>query len=201
MYENIIPPLPRDLTHRSAVAMYPADRTASQRWGSNDLRPGSAFHKIVVLPTFLPGAARPYEPPGTRPGVSAVNNIPRERPLARGAHSDNGMAIISCISLTYERSISATIQDNPAPNTMVSAPARMASTLPNPADPAINSNAQTIDVPPNTPGLLRTRFIEPIVAHSQPPQQTLLPVRRTPLPVPTPADAQLTQDSVNEHGM
>ena len=111
-----------------------------------------------------------------------------------------GMATVSYISLTYKDSISAAVRDNLAPKTTVPAPARTASTPPNPADSATNSNTQAINIPPTTPGLLRTRFIEPIVAHSQSSQQTLPPVRQIPLPVPTPVDPQPTQDSVNGRG-
>ena len=75
--------------------MYNGDRTASHRWGSKDLRPGSAFHELVALPTFLPAAARPYEPPGMRPGTSALDNFPWAQPMLQSMRSENGMYIIS----------------------------------------------------------------------------------------------------------
>ena len=70
----------------------------------------------MVLPMLLPGAARPYEPPETRPSTSAIDNIPCEQPLARGIHPSNGTAFVSYVSLTYGCFISVTVQDNPTPD-------------------------------------------------------------------------------------
>lgn len=52
------------------------DHTAAQRWNSCDLRPGSAFHKIMVLPTFMPEAARPYQLPGMPMGATHLDQTP-----------------------------------------------------------------------------------------------------------------------------
>ena len=52
------------------------DRTASQRWASSDMRPGSTFHEIVAIPTLLPGAAHPYQLPGMQLGASSLDQFP-----------------------------------------------------------------------------------------------------------------------------
>jgi len=70
------------------------DRTALQRWGSQDLRPGSAFHEIVAVPTFHPSAAQPYELPGMRPGTSALDNHPWAQPMLQSMRTQTGMGII-----------------------------------------------------------------------------------------------------------
>lgn len=49
------------------------DRTAAQRWNSRDTCPGSAFHEIVVVPTLMPEATRPFEWPGLQPGASGLD--------------------------------------------------------------------------------------------------------------------------------
>lgn len=41
------------------------------RWG-NGLRPGSAFHELIVLPTVAPELARPYYLPGTGPECNVI---------------------------------------------------------------------------------------------------------------------------------
>ena len=53
--------------------MRDSDRTASWRWASDDLQPGSAFHKTVAVPTLLPDAAQPYVLPGMCPGTSTLD--------------------------------------------------------------------------------------------------------------------------------
>jgi len=51
------------------------DRTACQRWASDDKRPGSMYHEILALPTFMPGEARQYALPGTQPGASGLDEF------------------------------------------------------------------------------------------------------------------------------
>jgi hypothetical protein len=76
------------------------DRTDAQRWSSKDLRPGSAFHELVALPTLLPAAAQPYELPGMRPGTSALDNFHWAQPFLQSVRAANGMdTIISGLSL------------------------------------------------------------------------------------------------------
>ena len=48
-------------------------RTASQRWASRDKRPGSIFHELIVIPTFMPEQTLPYQLPGMQPGTSALD--------------------------------------------------------------------------------------------------------------------------------
>lgn len=80
----------------------PGKRTNSQRWASKDLRPGSAFHEIMAVPTFLPAAAQPYEMSGLRPGTSALDKLPWARPMLRSMRLQNGMNIMSTeFSLAY----------------------------------------------------------------------------------------------------
>jgi len=77
--------------------MFNNDRTASQRWGSRDLRPGSAFHELVVLPTFHPAATQPYELPGVHSGTSALDDFPWAQPMLESMRSENGRYITSVL--------------------------------------------------------------------------------------------------------
>lgn len=82
--------------------MHGNDRTVSQRWGLRDLRPGSAFHELVALPTFLPAAAQPYKLPGMCPGTSALDSLPWVQPMLQSMCPENGMNISSFnLALAY----------------------------------------------------------------------------------------------------
>lgn len=54
----------------------------ANRW-SNDANQGSAFHKLVVLPTLAPHLARLYHPPGTLAHAAARAEL--AGPSAQGA--------------------------------------------------------------------------------------------------------------------
>lgn len=96
--------------------MHDSDRTASQRWGSQDLTPGSASHETLILPTFLPGAARPYVLPGMLPGTGALDNLPWAKPYIRGMREMMGINLISStFSLAYEHSNLGIPQDEDEP--------------------------------------------------------------------------------------
>ena len=63
---------------------YADDRTASQRWALADKQPGSTFHEIMVLPTFMPAEACPYHLPGMLPGTSALDRLRQEWDFQNG---------------------------------------------------------------------------------------------------------------------
>ena len=84
----------------SADMMYAPDRTKAQRWGSKDRRPGSAYHELLVLPTFLPAAARPYSLPGTQRGAT-FDDLIRPPPTSQSKCLSNCLYIISSKFLSH----------------------------------------------------------------------------------------------------
>ena len=196
--------------------MYSSDRTASQRWGSKDLRPGSAFHELVALPTFLPAAARPYQLPGMRPGASALDNSPWAQPFLQSVRSANGMIFFSSESpLAYMYIDLGAGQDGLTSNSTEQVLARPATTPPNSTPTVVTDNMPTMAGPmtaevrseftpiiaeraifgPSATPQSRVRFIEPILIPPQPPQETLPNCHS-----PSPVEPEPSQDFLDLRG-
>jgi hypothetical protein len=91
--------------------MYASDRTAAQRWASQDRRPGSSFHETVVIPTLLPEATQPYQLPGMRPGTSAMDKFHWAKPWLQNLRARAGTSIASEFVLAYTHFNSGVIAD------------------------------------------------------------------------------------------
>lgn len=191
------------ISHFICSASTMQDRTASQRWGSNNLHPGSPFHELVAVPTLLPSAERPFELPGMRPGTSALDNLPWARPMLRSMRVQAGTYVVtSRFSQLRRISILGVVRDEPTPGlTPQIPPCRFTPQLDS-ASSSITNDLQDQRATALTPNP-RIRFIEPIAVTQSPFRAASPHFDRPPTP-PAPAqqmatipDSQLTEVDAN----
>ena len=177
----------------------PEKRTDSQRWASSDLRPGSAFHEIMAVPTLLPAAARPYEMSGVRPGTSGLDKLPWAQPLLRGMREHYGTnTVLSEFFLAYARFNLGYTQDEPTQTPTEHVP--VSATTPEPERPIATDSPVVGEPPVVAPS--RIRFIEPILVSSRPTQEAPPRFGYSPAPAtPAPSDPQSTQDTASAEGI